>query len=80
MPVRPAAARPQPQDPASVLERIGRDDSPAVARLRARHRVKPDQIQAYRSRQKGTPVWVWALIGAGGVLTLILLVLFLMTR
>ncbi len=67
-------------DPASVLEAITRDESPAVARLRARHQVSPGQAPAYHSRRDEPPLWVWIVIGAGTLLALILLVVFLLTR
>ena len=67
-------------DPASVLEAITRDESPVVARLRARHQGSTGQAPAYRSRRDETPLWVWIVIGAGALLALILLVAFLLTR
>ena len=68
------------EDAASVLESISLEASPAVARLRARHQAPSGQFPAYRSRRDETPLWVWIVIGAGTLLALILLVVFLVTR
>lgn len=64
-------------DPASVLEAITRDESPAVARLRAKHH---GEAPAYHAHRDEPPLWLWIAIGAGTLLALILLVAFLLTR
>jgi len=53
-------------------------DSPAVARLRAKHQMTADQVEAYKGhRKEEVPLWIWIVIGAGTLLALILLVVFL---
>jgi len=79
--VEPPVLEPaEEDDPASVLEAITRDESPVVARLRAKHQGGTGQAPAYHSRRDETPLWIWIVIGSGTLLALILLVVFLLTR
>ena len=55
--------------------RIQPTDSPAVARIRTRTPMTGEQIEAYRSRRKGTPVGLWVTVIAGAVITVILAIL-----
>ena len=64
-------------DPASVLAAITREESPVVARVRARHH---GEAPVYHARRDEPPLWLWIVIGAGTLLALILLVVFLVTR
>jgi len=74
-------ARPlEDPDPESVLDVIARGESPAVARLRAKHQMSAEEAKAYRSRAEQTPLWVWIVVGGGTLLALVLLVVFLVTR
>ncbi|HUT13805.1 MAG TPA: serine/threonine-protein kinase [Thermoguttaceae bacterium] len=66
------AARPVKDGPLPAFH-IETDVSPAVARLRARTPLTPEEIEAYRSRRKSIPTWLWGVLGAGGVIALILL-------
>jgi len=66
-------ARPLEEAPASEFV-IDADDSPAVARVRARHPLSNEQIERYQARRKRTPLWLWATLAAGVVMTLILLI------
>ncbi len=75
--------RPEPlrmEDPASVLDFIAREESPAVARLRAKRQMTADELKAYRSRRQEIPLALWITLGVGTLLTVILLVVFLLTR
>jgi len=79
--LEPAILEPaEEEDPASVLQAITRDESPVVARVLARHQAGTGQAPAYHSRRDEPPLWVWIVIGAGALLALILLVVFLLTR
>ena len=53
---------------------IQADDPPALARLRGRRTLTEQQIEAYRARRKGTPIWLWATLALGAVVVLILLI------
>ncbi len=59
------------------LDFLTQDSSPMVARLRSRYPMTKEQIEAYRAHGKDTPIWLWAVIGAGCVIVLILLVAML---
>lgn len=60
---------------------LNQGDSPAVARLRAKHQMTADQVEAYKGRRKEeVPVWIWIVIGAGTLLAVILAVVFLVNR
>jgi hypothetical protein len=61
---------------ADVLDFLAREESPIVARLRSRHQVTTEELRAYEGHHKETPLWVWVVIGAGTLLALILLVVF----
>jgi len=79
--LEPAILEPaEEDDPASVLQAITRDESPVVARMLARHQGGAGHAPAYHSRRDEPPLWVWIVIGAGTLLALILLVVFLLTR
>ncbi|MBN2476251.1 MAG: serine/threonine protein kinase [Pirellulales bacterium] len=67
-----SAAVPAERNPAPAIK-IQTDTSPALARLRARHPLSEEQIEAYRTRRGRTPVWIWATLVAGAVVCLILL-------
>ena len=54
---------------------IQAEPSPALARLRARNPLSREEIEAYRKRRKGTPIWLWATIGAGALVVIILLII-----
>lgn len=54
---------------------IQAEQSPALARLRARNPLSREEIEAYRKRRKGTPIWLWATIGAGALVVIILLII-----
>ena len=69
-------AKPLEEFPASGIV-IQTDDSSPAARLRTRHPLTEAQIQAYHSRRSRTPIWLWATVGAGTVLVLILLIALL---
>ncbi len=73
------ATRLEEQDRETVLRSIS-VESPVVARLRARHQAAAGTVPEYHARRDETPLWVWIVVGAGTVLALILLVLFLLTR
>jgi len=65
----------KPLDESSASEFvIQTDQTPAVARLRARKPLSEEQIESYQTRRKGTPTWVWATVAAGVVIALILLI------
>ncbi len=68
-----------PMQQIAVPEFLAEVESPALARLRSRHPLTQEQLDAYRMRRRGAPVWVWAAIGAGAVLALILLVVLLVS-
>ena len=53
---------------------IQTDAPSALARVRGRKPLSPEEIEAYRSRRKGTPVWLWATLGVGTVVVMILLI------
>ena len=67
------------QEEAPKLDFLAQEESPVVARLRARHRVTAGQAEAYHPHPKSTPLWVWITIAAGSLLALILLVIFLLS-
>jgi serine/threonine protein kinase len=69
-------AKPLEESPASEIV-IHTDGPPALARLRARQPLSREQIEAYRGRRRRTPMWLWATIGAGVVMALILLIALL---
>ena len=75
----PAAQRPH-EEQASPLDFITQVESPAVARLRARHQMTANELDTYRTRRQDVPIWVWVVIGVGSLLALILLVAFLFNR
>ena len=56
---------------------IRTEDSPVLARLRARSPLSEEQIRAYSARRGRTPLWLWATIVAGVVMVLILLIALL---
>jgi len=60
-----------------VPEFLARNDSPVLDRIRAQHPMTSEEIEAYRRRRKGNPIWVWAVIGVGCVVALILAVVVL---
>ena len=68
-----------PNQEISLPEFFVQVDSPALARLRSKHQLTPEQIEAYQKRRKGTPIWVWAVVGGGTLLALILLAIFLIS-
>jgi len=72
LPTRPGQEGPLPQF------HIETGVSPAVARLRARTPLTPEEIEAYRARRKSFPMWVWGVIGAGGLIALILLAVLIL--
>ena len=51
-------------------------EPPALARLRSRHHVTAEQL---RDRRNDTPIWLWAVIGGGCVLALVLLIILLVS-
>lgn len=66
-------ARSLEEPPASPFA-IQTDAPPALARVRGRRQLTEQEIQAYRSRRKGTPVWLWATLAAGLTVVIILLI------
>jgi len=76
-PERAPATRPAQEGPLPEFH-IETDVSPAVARLRARTPLTPEEIEAYRSRQKSFPMWLWGVIGGGAVIALILLAILIL--
>ncbi len=73
---KPSEEKPPEEKPPEEefsLDVIARDTSPMVARVRSRHQMTKEQIANYQSREKDTPIWLWALIGAGFVIVLLLL-------
>lgn len=75
----PEAPPDNQQEAVNPLDFIAQVESPVVARLKARHQMTADEINAYRTRRQDVPVWVWVVIGAGSLLALILLVAFLVS-
>ncbi len=69
-------ARPLEDTPASEFV-IELGESPAVARVRTHAALTEEQIESYRTRRKGTPIWVWAALAAGAVVVLILLIMLI---
>ncbi len=69
-------AKPLDESPASAIV-IETNDSSAAGRLRTGAPLTEFQIEAYRARRSHTPIWLWATIGAGAVLALILLIVVL---
>jgi len=57
---------------------IRTEDSPVLARFRARSPLSEEQIMAYRAHQGRTPLWLWVTIGAGVVMVLILMIALLL--
>jgi serine/threonine-protein kinase len=73
---KPPVVASSPAEPeADAFRFLAQDDSPALARFRSRYQLSSEQVEAYRARRKGPPVWVWAAIGVGGLLALALLVI-----
>jgi tRNA A-37 threonylcarbamoyl transferase component Bud32 len=70
----------QEQDPASVLDFLASQESPVLARLRSRHQMTAEQARAYHGHRDEIPLWVWIVVGAGTLLALVLLVVFLVTK
>jgi serine/threonine protein kinase len=70
-------AKPLDESPAPAVV-IHTDDSPLLARVRPRKSLTEEQIRAYRARRTRTPIWVWAIVGAGAVIALILLIALLL--
>ncbi|NQU25914.1 MAG: protein kinase [Candidatus Nealsonbacteria bacterium] len=68
------------EDSSPSLFNIRTQGSPAVARIRARNPMTGDQIQAYRHRRKGTPIWLWAGIAAGALLAVVLAIVAMVSR
>lgn len=68
---------PTPVSTGEFVFQVGED--PIVARIRARASLTPEQIEAYKARRQQQPVWLWASIGGGLVLALILLILLLLS-
>ena len=66
-------AKPLDESPASGIV-IETKDSSAAGRLRMGTPLTEAQLAAYRARRSHTPIWLWATIGAGAVLALILLI------
>lgn len=62
--------------PASEFH-IEADESPAVARLKARKPLTEEQIEAYQTRRNAVPIWVWVTLAAGVVAVIVMLVLLL---
>lgn len=79
------SGQPKPLPVAEPLEQL--DESPLaflsqetptlLTRSRTQTPLTPDEIESYRQRRGGVPPWLWAAIGAGCLLTLILLVVLL---
>ena len=69
-------AKPLDQEP-PLPEFMIRTESPVLDRIRISQPLSDGQIEAYRNRAKGAPAWVWAIIGAGCIVVLILLVALL---
>ncbi len=59
---------------------IDSGESPVVARIRAKAHVSPQQIERYRRRANALPVWIWIVLGAGCVLSLVLGLALLLGR
>ena len=59
----------EPAEEQSVADFLSGVQGPAVARLRAKAHVSPEQVEAYR-RQPGQslPVWIWFVLGGGCLL------------
>ncbi len=68
------------EEPVGALDFLAREPSPVLARLRSREPMTPDRLATYRHRQKGTPLSVWVVIGAGSLLAVVLALLLLLTR
>jgi hypothetical protein len=70
---------PQPKTPVNSGEFVFQvSEDPMVARIRSRASLTPEQIEAYKARRNQQPVWLWASIGGGMVIAVILLIVLLM--
>ena len=72
----PKAPGTPPLQPAKQME----DSSASPFNIRTEESLTNDQIQAYRLRRKGAPIWLWAGIAAGVLLALVLAVVALSTK
>jgi serine/threonine protein kinase len=70
----PPAEEPQPLIPAFLAQA----ESPIVTRMRSKYQASPGDLDAYFNRRKGIPAWLWAVIGGGCFLALILLLILLL--
>ena len=59
---------------------IQTDDTPGQVRLRGRKGLSPEEIEAYQSRRKGTPTWLWMALAVGAVAVIALLVVLSVTE
>jgi hypothetical protein len=54
------------------------EDTLPTSRSRSKYRVTPGDSNAYRAHPRGAaPRWIWAVIGVGGLLVILLLALLL---
>jgi hypothetical protein len=60
-----------------VPEFLADAESPLVARIRAKYQTSPEAVEAYLQRGKTMPVWLWAVLGGGCLLAIVLLIIIL---
>lgn len=66
-----------PAAEAAVPEFLADAESPLVARIRAKYQTSPEAVEAYLQRGKTMPVWLWAVLGGGCLLAVLLLIIIL---
>ena len=71
-------AKPVAEEPESLMDFLSEASSPLTTRSRPRAQLTPEQIESYRSRRKAVPPWLWAAIGAGCLLIVLLLIVAVM--
>ncbi len=73
---KPLEEEPSLAEPAApaVPKFLVEAESPLVARIRAKYQASPEEVQAYLKHGKDMPMWLWAVLGGGGLLALFLLV------
>lgn len=58
-----------PDEEQSVADFLANVQGPAVARLRAKAQISPEQVEAYRHKSAQTlPPWIWFVLGGGCLL------------
>ncbi|MDZ7615812.1 MAG: serine/threonine-protein kinase [Patescibacteria group bacterium] len=75
----PNSQSPDPKATPTVGEFVFQvNEDPMVARIRSRAALTPEQVEAYQARRNQQPVWLWASIGVGAALVVILFIVLLL--